>query len=140
MAVPPSTPAKSSADAPRPTPGEPLVGSPRPASRLVHLTNLIRLRSQTGTWLLALPSLWSLSLASHGRPELELVCLFLAGAFIMRSAGVVLNDLADRHVDGRVTRTKFRPLAAGTLTVRDAWLAVLVLLGMALLLLSRLPP
>lgn len=58
----------------------------------------------------------------------------------MRSAGVVLNDLADRHVDGRVTRTKFRPLAAGTLTVRDAWLAVLVLLGMALLLLSRLPP
>lgn len=106
----------------------------------MRLAHLIRLRSQTGTWLLALPSLWSLGLASHGRPELELVFLFLAGAFIMRSAGVVLNDLADRHVDGFVARTKLRPLAAGTLTVRDAWIAVLVLLGVALLLLSRLPP
>ena len=89
-------------------------------SRWSHLTHLIRLRSQTGTLLLALPSLWSLGLASHGRPDLKLVGIFLAGAFLMRSAGVILNDLADRDFDRHVTRTKSRPLAAGTLTVREA--------------------
>lgn len=109
-------------------------------SRWTHLARLIRLRSQTGTLLLALPSLWSLALASHGRPDWELVCLFLAGAFLMRSAGVILNDLADRDVDRHVARTKSRPLAAGSLTVRDAWIAVLVLLSLAVLLLLRLPP
>lgn len=90
--------------------------------------------------MLALPSLWSLGLASHGRPDLELIGIFLAGAFLMRSAGVILNDLADRDVDRHVTRTKSRPLAAGTLRTRDAWMAVLLLLGMAVLLLTRLPP
>ena len=109
-------------------------------SRWSHLTHLIRLRSQTGTLLLALPSLWSLGLASHGRPDLKLVGIFLAGAFLMRSAGVILNDLADRDFDRHVTRTKSRPLAAGTLTVREAWMAVLILLGLAVLLLTRLPP
>ena len=90
--------------------------------------------------MLALPSLWSLGLASHGRPDLDLVGIFLVGAFLMRSAGVILNDLADRHVDRHVTRTKSRPLAAGTLTVRAAWLTVFILLGLAVLLLTRLPP
>lgn len=140
MTAPPSKPSESLAKTSALTSTETSAGDSPHRSRWVHLAHLIRLRSQTGTLLLAIPSLWSLGLAFHGRPDLELVCVFLAGALLMRSAGVILNDLADRRFDRHVARTKSRPLAAGTLTVREAWIAVLVLLGLAALLLSLLPP
>ena len=60
------------------------------------VADLIRLRNQSGTWLLMLPSLWSLVLANHGRPPIALLAVFVLGAFVMRSLGVVFNDLADR--------------------------------------------
>lgn len=106
-------------------------GLPWPA-----LFRLIRLRNQTGTLLLVLPSLWSLTLAERGLPSPVLLAIFLAGSFLMRSAGVILNDLADRSFDRHVTRTKTRPLASGELTPREAGgLLVFLLLAAAGLLL-----
>lgn len=99
---------------------------------------LIRLRNQSGTWLLLLPSLWSLVLANRGRPSPALLAIFVAGAFVMRSLGVILNDLADRDFDRLVARTATRPLAAGRLSVRQALavagLLLLVATGLVLLL------
>jgi 4-hydroxybenzoate polyprenyltransferase len=100
---------------------------------------LIRLPNQTGTLLLMLPTLWALVLASEGRPEPRLLAIFAAGAFLMRSAGVVLNDLADRDLDRRVARTRNRPLASGVVSVRAAGLLAVGLLGLAAALLLLLP-
>lgn len=93
------------------------------------VADLIRLDNQAGTLLLLLPSLWSLVLANHGRPPLRLIGTFLLGAFVMRSLGVVFNDLADRNFDKHVARTSNRPLAAGRLAPRQA---LLVALGLTL--------
>ncbi|MEC4888729.1 MAG: 4-hydroxybenzoate octaprenyltransferase [Nitrospira sp.] len=92
------------------------------------LFRLIRLRNQTGTLLLALPSLWSLALAERGLPSGRLFAIFLAGSFLMRSAGVILNDLADRSFDRHVTRTKTRPLASGELRPAQAVVLLVILL------------
>lgn len=101
---------------------------------------LIRLPNQAGTLLLMLPTLWALVLASEGRPEPRLLAIFAAGAFLMRSAGVVLNDLADRDLDRRVARTRNRPLASGAVSLRAAVLLAAGLLGLAAALLVLLPP
>jgi len=102
------------------------------------LAQLIRLPNQSGTLLLMIPTLWALVLASHGRPSFRMVLIFVAGSFVMRSAGVVMNDLADRSFDSRVERTRTRPLASGAVSVRQALLTVIVLLitaaGLLLLL------
>lgn len=92
---------------------------------------LIRLRNQTGTGLLLLPTLWSLVLAARGIPPLSLLAIFVAGAFLMRSAGVVLNDLADRELDRQVVRTKSRPLASGELSTSQAFRLLVILLILA---------
>ena len=105
------------------------------------VAHLIRLPNQSGTVLLMLPALWALVVASYGRPPFELVAIFVVGAFLMRSAGVVLNDLADRSIDGRVERTKARPLASGAIDVPVGYVLVIVLLSLAaclLLFLNRL--
>ncbi|WP_172834239.1 4-hydroxybenzoate octaprenyltransferase [Nitrospira japonica] len=99
---------------------------------------LIRLHSQTGTWLLLLPTLWSLVLAARGVPALGLIVTFSAGSFLMRSAGVVLNDLADRSVDREVARTRTRPLASGELSFYHACGLAALLLGAALALVLTL--
>jgi len=80
----------------------------------------MRLDKQYGTLLLLFPTLWSLIVASHGRPSLKHIFIFTLGAFLMRSAGCVINDMADRSFDARVDRTKARPLAARQLTMREA--------------------
>src|SRR5581483_3845751 len=100
----------------------------------------IRLRSQWGTLLLLLPTWWALVVASQGRPSLRLLAVFTAGAFVMRSAGVILNDLADQSFDRQVERTRQRPLAAGTLDVRQAAVACVLLLAFAAGILLMLPP
>jgi 4-hydroxybenzoate polyprenyltransferase len=120
----------------------PIPGSPLPP-RLSWsaISRLIRLQNPTGTWLLMLPTLWSLVLAARGMPPLHLFAIFVAGSFVMRSAGVVLNDLADRSFDRHVTRTRVRPLASGELSVTHALLVVgflLVLAGILVLLLDPL--
>lgn len=76
-----------------------------------------------------LPTCWALALADRGFPSFRLLSIFVAGSFLMRSAGVVLNDLADQSFDRQVARTRSRPLASGELTRRQAF----VVLGACLL-------
>jgi 4-hydroxybenzoate polyprenyltransferase len=115
-------------------------GSPAPPRfSWSAVSRLIRLQNQTGTLLLMLPTLWSLALAARGMPPLHLLAIFVTGSFVMRSAGVVLNDLADRSFDRHVTRTRVRPLASGELSPTHALLVVsffLVLAGILVLLLD----
>lgn len=115
-------------------------GMVRP-SRLRLVAQLIRLPNQTGTLLLMLPTLWALVLASRGRPNPTLLVIFAAGSFLMRSAGVIVNDLADRRLDRQVDRTKMRPLASGALSIPEALAVLLILLAVAtglVLILDRL--
>jgi len=100
-----------------------------------HLASLIRLKNQTGTLLLALPSIWALVLASDGTPSPWLLLIFLFGAFIMRSAGVIMNDLADQSFDRQVKRTKTRPLASEALLPVHALICLVCFLSVALFLL-----
>lgn len=108
-----------------------------PVGRLAwsSLSDLMRLTNQSGTLLLMLPTLWALVLASAGRPSLRLLAVFAAGSFLMRSAGVVINDLADRSFDRQVARTRSRPLASGALGAREAvaLAATLILVAASLL-------
>ncbi len=119
----------------------PPVGNLSEPSRLRLVAELIRLPSQTGTLLLMLPTLWALMLASRGRPDPTLVVIFSLGSFLMRSAGVILNDAADRRLDRQVERTRTRPLASGRLPMGVAVAILAVLLAVAgslLLLLDRM--
>ncbi|MBI5886299.1 MAG: 4-hydroxybenzoate octaprenyltransferase [Deltaproteobacteria bacterium] len=81
---------------------------------------LIRVSRQYGTLLVLWPTLWSLVIASGGRPGLKHLAIFLAGTFLMRSAGCAINDIADRGFDAHVERTAMRPLPSGELTVAEA--------------------
>lgn len=103
-------------------------------NRLVLYGNLIRLSKQYGTLLLLFPALWSLLIASNGRPPVHILLIFVVGAFLMRSAGCVINDIADRKFDRLVDRTKERPLASGKLKVNEA-LVVFACLALAAFLL-----
>ena len=102
---------------------------------------LARLDRPIGGWLLFLPGLWSILLARApaGRTA-WLVALFLAGSFLMRGAGCVVNDMWDRDLDRKVTRTAGRPLASGALRMRHAGLFLAVLLGLSLAILLQLSP
>ena len=102
------------------------------------ISRLIRLPSQTGTWLLMLPTLWALVLSARGIPPWRLLVIFMLGSFVMRSAGVVLNDLADRSFDRHVARTQQRPLASGELSRQHALVVLAVLLTLAALLVMQL--
>jgi 4-hydroxybenzoate polyprenyltransferase len=100
---------------------------------------LVRIDRPIGTWLLLFPCWWSLALAAGAEgqwPDLRLIALFALGALIMRSAGCVINDLADRDIDGRVARTAQRPIASGEISVPQAlaFLAALLLAGLIVLL------
>jgi 4-hydroxybenzoate polyprenyltransferase len=95
------------------------------------LLQLIRFDKPIGTLLLLWPTLWALWIAAAGVPDYTLLFIFMLGTFLTRSAGCIINDLADRHVDGAVARTSMRPLVTGTVSKRDA-----VILMMALLLLA----
>lgn len=108
--------------------------------KLLAISDLIRLPKQYGTLLLMAPTLWALFIAAEGAPTAELIGIFVAGSFLMRSAGCVINDMADRRLDAQVERTKGRPLASGRLALSEAILVLLVLLILALLLAVRLRP
>lgn len=105
-------------------------------SRLRHYRALMRLDRPIGTWLLAWPTFWALLVAGAGDPSIRLVAIFAAGVYLMRSAGCVINDFADRHLDGQVSRTRERPLATGQVSSTEALLlfAGLVLLAFLLVL------
>ena len=96
----------------------------------------MRLDRPAGALLLLWPTLTALWLASGGVPAPGLLAAFVAGTFVMRAAGCVMNDIADRDFDPQVERTRARPLAAGTVSVGEAivLLVLLVSLGLAILL------
>lgn len=100
---------------------------------------LMRLDKPVGILLLWFPTAWSLWLANKGAPTLKLFILFFLGTVLMRSAGCVINDIADRHIDKQVTRTKLRPLTAGEVTIKGAFSLLLLLLLGALVILISLP-
>jgi 4-hydroxybenzoate polyprenyltransferase len=102
---------------------------------------LARFDRPIGAWLLFLPGLWSILLGGHAAalaagPTARLIALFLAGAVLTRGAGCVINDMWDRDLDRKVTRTAGRPLASGAIGMRGAlaFLAVLSALALAILL------
>ena len=106
------------------------------AARLTVYEKLVRLDKPIGTLLLLWPTLWGLLIAGRGRPDLLVTWIFFLGTVLMRSAGVIINDYADRNFDGHVKRTKDRPLATGAVSVKEAtWLAVLLFLLAFLLIL-----
>ena len=92
------------------------------AARLTLYERLMRLDKPIGTLLLLWPTLWALWLAGNGRPQGWIVWIFALGTLLMRSAGCVMNDLADWRYDARVERTRNRPLATGLVSRREAWI------------------
>ncbi len=96
-------------------------------TRLTLYERLMRLDKPIGTLLLLWPTLWALWLAGDGRPGGRIVWVFALGTLLMRSAGCVMNDLADWRYDAHVERTRNRPLAAGLVSRREAWILALAL-------------
>ncbi|GMQ89445.1 MAG: 4-hydroxybenzoate octaprenyltransferase [Gammaproteobacteria bacterium] len=88
--------------------------------RLTQYAKLMRLDRPIGIFLLLWPTLWALWIASEGSPDLLVLLVFVSGVVLMRSAGCVINDYADRNFDPRVERTSDRPLAAGRVRPREA--------------------
>ena len=103
-------------------------------ARLFVYAKLIRLDRPIGIFLLLWPTLWGLWIAAKGVPDWDVLTVFCLGVFLMRSAGCVLNDIADRHYDPKVSRTRTRPLAAGEVTPLEGLLVALTLIGIAFLL------
>lgn len=93
---------------------------------------LMRIDKPIGTLLLLWPTLWGLWFAAKGVPPLSLLLIFIAGVFVMRSAGCVINDITDRKFDGAVTRTKSRPLVTGRVKLSEARLLFFMLSLLAL--------
>ena len=89
---------------------------------------LMRLHRPIGALLLLWPTLWALWLAADGAPNIFLVTVFTAGVFVMRAAGCVINDYADRNIDAHIWRTRDRPLARGELSPRFALMLFALLL------------
>ena len=88
--------------------------------RLKAYGYLIRLDKPIGTLLLLWPTLWALWLASSGVPDLNILCIFVVGTFLMRSAGCAINDYADRDFDRHVKRTQGRPVTSGKISGKEA--------------------
>jgi 4-hydroxybenzoate polyprenyltransferase len=101
---------------------------------------LTRLNKPIGIYILLWPALWAIWLASDGKPDLQVLIVFCLGTVLMRSAGCVINDYADREFDPHVERTRLRPIAAGKVAPKEA-LALFVVLSLtafALVLLLNL--
>ena len=104
--------------------------------RLDRYEKLLRLDKPIGILLLLWPTLWALWLSADGRPNWKVVWIFVLGTVLMRSAGVAVNDFADRKFDAHVERTRNRPLATGAVKPVEAFLiaAVLSLIAFVLIL------
>ena len=102
------------------------------------VSDLIRLKRQYGTALLLFPTLFSLFIATGGAPSPRLLIIFVVGAFLMRSAGCAINDIADRGFDSKVERTRGRPLPEGRLSVPEALAVFAVLSLLAFVLVVQL--
>lgn len=104
------------------------------SDKLPHYARLMRIDKPIGTLLLLWPTLWALWIAAEGWPPLYILAIFIAGTFLMRSAGCVINDYADRDFDGHVERTRNRPLATGVVSPGEALALAAVLSAAAFVL------
>jgi len=103
-------------------------------SKTSALLQLIRFDKPIGTLLLLWPTLWALWIAAGGVPDYTLLAIFIAGTFLTRSAGCIVNDLADRRLDGAVKRTSGRPLVTGAVTEKEALALFVALMLLAFVL------
>ncbi|MGR3913325.1 MAG: 4-hydroxybenzoate octaprenyltransferase [Gammaproteobacteria bacterium] len=110
----------------------------KPMPTLRACIHLMRLHRPIGALLLLWPTLWALWLAGDGRPDATIVAIFIAGIWVMRAAGCVINDFADRNIDAHVWRTRDRPLARGEASPHLALLLFALLLLPALALALQL--
>jgi len=108
--------------------------------RLTEYARRVLLARPVGTWLLLWPALWALWIAGAGRPEPRVLIIFVLGVFVMRAAGCVINDYADRDIDPHIRRTRDRPLAARRVSPLEALVLFAVLNLIALYLVTRLNP
>ncbi|WP_409025739.1 4-hydroxybenzoate octaprenyltransferase [Gallibacterium anatis] len=99
---------------------------------------LMRLDKPIGSFLLLWPTLWALFLASNGMPDVKILIIFILGVVFMRSAGCVINDYADRHIDGKVKRTSQRPLATGAVSEKEAKILFVLLILLSFFLVLQL--
>lgn len=99
---------------------------------------LMRLDKPIGTFLLLWPTLWALFSVANGLPPLSVLLIFVLGVIVMRAAGCVINDYADRHIDGNVKRTAQRPLATGRISPSEAKTLFIILIFIAFLLVLQL--
>src|SRR6266850_8071285 len=110
----------------------------RLSRRLEEYGQLARFNRPIGTWLLLWPALWALWIAGEGQPNQRVLIVFVLGVIVMRAAGCVINDFADRDIDPHVQRTRDRPLAARRVSPFEALLLFALLLALALYLVTRL--
>ncbi|GAB1265618.1 4-hydroxybenzoate octaprenyltransferase [Aurantivibrio infirmus] len=108
-------------------------------SKFVAYLQLMRLDKPIGTLLLLWPTLWGLWIASSGKPNIKVLVIFVLGTFFMRAAGCVINDFADRKLDGHVERTRNRPLVTGRVSSVEAicLFALLTAVAFALVLMTN---
>lgn len=102
--------------------------------KLAQYIQLMRLHKPIGIFLLLWPTWWALWLAAHGMPSIKNAVIFTLGVILMRTAGCVINDIADRHFDRHVTRTRMRPITTGEISVRAALILFFALCVMAFVL------
>jgi 4-hydroxybenzoate polyprenyltransferase len=121
---------------PRKTDGAPF--SYRLSRRIEEYLLLARFNRPVGTWLLLWPALWALWIAGDGTPDQKVLIVFVLGVVVMRAAGCVINDFADRDIDPHVRRTRDRPLAARRVSPVEALALFFVLIGIALYLVTFL--
>jgi 4-hydroxybenzoate polyprenyltransferase len=107
-------------------------------AKLYAYWRLMRADKPIGIYLLLWPCIWALWIASRGFPDLHILVVFVLGVVVMRSAGCVINDYADRKVDGLVERSSTRPLVTGEVTEKEALSLFILLLFFALILVLTL--
>ncbi len=108
------------------------------SERIQNYVQLMRLNKPIGILLLLWPMLWGLWFAAQGFPDWHILIIFILGTVLMRSAGCVINDFADRNIDPHVERTKNRPMAVGKVTSREALLLAAALSVCAFILILPL--
>jgi 4-hydroxybenzoate polyprenyltransferase len=110
----------------------------RLSRRIEEYWELARFNRPVGTWLLLWPALWALWIAGEGQPNQKVLIVFVLGVIVMRAAGCVINDFADRDIDPHVRRTRDRPIAARRVSPVEALVLFAVLLAIALYLVTFL--
>jgi len=110
----------------------------RLSRRIEEYSQLARFNRPVGTWLLLWPALWALWVAGEGTPNQKVLIVFVLGVLVMRAAGCVINDFADRDIDPHVRRTRDRPIAARRVSPVEALVLFVALLAIALYLVTFL--